>query len=426
MLADHPSINKLSSGSLYLYDQQYKTKFAATLKKLTADAKAIRDTKPEIAYVQAFVEIGKKSAAVIPSRVLHRGDPESPRATVKPGDLSVLASWRKIEIPEFSESLATTGRRLAFAETITGGEHPFLARVIVNRVWMHHFGRGLVETVGDFGALGQKPSHPELLDWLANHFMASGWSLKDLHRIIVTSQTWKQSSLRSNDRDEIDPDNRYLSRQNSRRMEAEILRDALLAVSGKLNRKPFGPPVPVMPTAEGGIVIGNDTTDSAGRQTGKFIPLHGEEYRRSIYIQVRRTRPLDIFAAFDAPSMTDANCELRPVTTVSPQSLLLMNNAGMRQHAQHFAERIDATDLPDLASKIRYAWELCYARKASEEEVQSAVGFVTAQTAFYQEHPAKFEKAAGPAEKENAPPDLLALGAFCHALMSANEFLYID
>lgn len=426
LLAAHPSINHLSPSRLYLYDSTYKTKNAAVLKEIAARAKAVRDTKPAEQFVHAFVELPKEPKAVAASHVFHRGDPESPKEKVTPGDLSVLASWRNIEVPEFSEAVPTTGRRLAYAESITDGQHPFLARVIVNRVWMHHFGRGIVASVGDFGLLGEKPSHPELLDWLATRFMASGWSLKELHRLILTSATWRQTSRRSEKGDELDPDNLYLSRQNSRRLEAEILRDALLSVSGKLNRKPFGPPVPVMPTEEGGIVIGNDTTDSAGRQTGKYIPLDGEEYRRSVYIQVRRSRPLDMLAAFDAPGMTDPNCELRPVTTVSPQSLLLMNNSGMREHARHFASRLTERAGEALDSKIQFAWRLCFARMASEDEVRSSEAFIEAQTKYYQENPTKFERASGPAEKENADPELLALGAFCHALMSANEFLYID
>ena len=427
LLTAHPSVKNLSAGSLYLYDQQYKTKNAAAIKKMSEEAAAIRATKPPVDYVHAFSEIARASNAVAASKVLHRGDPESPRETVSPGDLSVLAELRNVSFPEFSDQVPTTGRRLAFAESLTDGSHPFLARVIVNRVWMHHFGKGLVATAADFGVLGEKPSHPELLDWLASDFMENGWSLKHLHRRILTSQTWKQISRRTDPAGQrIDPDNRLLSRQNTRRIEAEVLRDAMLAVSGNLNRKPFGPPVPVMPNEEGAIVLGNDTTDSAGRQTGKFIPLNGEQFRRGIYVQIRRTRPLDMFAAFDAPDMMDANCEARPVTTVSPQSLLLMNNAGMRQHARHFAERLEARDSPDLSEKIDYAWRLCYGRKASDEEIETAQAFVKEQTEYYKKNPAKFERESGPAEKENAPPELLALGAFCHALLSSNEFLYID
>ena len=181
-----------------------------------------------------------------------------------------------------------------------------------------------------------------------------------------------------------------------------------------------------MPTTDGSIVVGNDTTDSAGRQTGKYIPLHGEEYRRSIYVQVRRSRPLDLLTTFDAPSMTDPNCISRPETTVSPQSLLMMNNSGMRAHARHFAQRLQNTGPPDQDSQIRTAFELCYGRKASETEIANSKNFINAQQQYYKDNPAKFENESGPAEKENASAQALALAAFCHALLSTNEFLYID
>jgi hypothetical protein len=293
-------------------------------------------------------------------------------------------------------------------------------------VWMHHFGKGLVTSAGDFGALGSKPSHPELLDWLATEFMENGWSLKHLHRMILTSHTWQQSSRRDATRDRIDPDNRFLSRQSVQRLEAETLRDALLSVAGKLNTKLSGNPVPVMFNEEGGIVIGADTTDTAGRQTGKFIPLNGEEFRRSVYVQIRRTRPLEMFATFDAPSMMDPVCESRPVTTVSPQSLLLMNNGYMREAAQFFALRLQVECGNDVSKQIERAWQLSYGRSPSMADVQSAEEFVKAQTEHYKAHPAKFERVTGPADTKDAAPELLGITAFCHALLSANEFLYVD
>lgn len=181
-----------------------------------------------------------------------------------------------------------------------------------------------------------------------------------------------------------------------------------------------------MYTVDGQVVIGQDTTDTAGRQTGKFVSLNGEENRRSIYVQVRRTRPLEIFATFDAPSMSEANCQLRPVTTVSPQSLLLMNNASMREFAQQFAARL-RTELPnDIPAQIRQAWRLCYSRTPAEEDVAAATEFIAAQTDYYKAHPTKLEKVSGPADKDHADPALLGLTALCHALTSANEFLYID
>ncbi len=428
LLKQHPTILKLSGGSLYLYDTTYKTKHAATLKEMADEAAKIRATKPEVEMVQAFTELPKEPGAVPATHLFHRGDFESPKEEVQPGDLSVLAGWRTTDLPENTAALPTTGRRLALAEALTDGRHPLLARNIVNRVWMHHFGTGLVKSVADFGALGEKPSHPELLDWLATEFMESGWSLKRLHRLVMSSHTWRQASKRDAERDRIDPDNRLLSRQNQRRLEAETLRDALLAVSGKLNPKVAGEPVPVMRNPEGQVVIGIDNTDSAGRPSGKYESLGGEEYRRSVYVQVRRSRPLEMFAAFDAPAMTDANCEIRPITTVSPQSLLLMNNLGMREHAQDFALRLEKEcgEKADLGAKAERAWRVAFGRKPSETERAKAVEFVKAQTAYYTENPAKFEHAVGPAEEENAPAETLGLAALCHALMSANEFLYLD
>ena len=426
LLKANPSINSLTSGSLYLYDTTYKTKHADELKKMTEEAAAVRATKPKEEFVQAFAEAAKASSAVPATFVFNRGEPDQPKQQVKPGDLSVLAGWRNVDVPEKSAKLPTTGRRLAFANSMTDGEHPLLARVIVNRVWMHHFGKGLVTSAGDFGALGQKPSHPELLDWLAAEFMESGWSLKHLHRLILTSRTWQQSSRRDATRDRVDPDNRLLSRQNVQRLEAETLRDALLSVSGKLNTKLRGTPVPVMFNEEGGIVIGADTTDTAGRQTGKFIPLNGEEFRRSVYVQVRRTRPLEMFATFDAPSMMDPVCDTRPVTTVSPQSLLLMNNGYMREAAQFFAQRLQSDCGNDVAKQVERAWRLCYSRSPSMADVEAGEDFVAAQTAHYKAHPAKLEHVTGPAETKDAAPELLGLTALCHALLSANEFLYID
>lgn len=427
LLKKNPSIEKLNASSLYLYDSTYKTKHADTLKKLTEEATAVRATKPKEEFVQAFAELPTKPEAIPATFLFHRGNPEAPTDVMTPSDLNILASWRKTELPGNRESIPTSGRRLALAETLTDGGHPLLARVMVNRVWMQHFGTGLVKTLADFGALGEKPSHPELLDWLASEFMAKGWSLKDLHRLILTSHTWRQQSARDAERDRIDPDNRLLSRQSKRRLEAETLRDALLSVSGKLNPKAGGEPVPVMLTEEGQVVIGIDTMDTAGRQTGKFLPLNGEEFRRSVYVQVRRSRPLEIFATFDAPDMTVVNCELRPVTTVSPQSLLLMNNLGMRESAQYFAERLlSEVKGDDLAPLIIRAWNLAYGRAPRPDELEAARKFVTLETAQYTATPTKLEKVAGPAETKAASPHMMGITAMAHALMSSNEFLYLD
>lgn len=424
LLAKHPSINKLSGGSLYLYDTTYKTNHAAQLKKLTEEATAVRARKPKEEYVQALTE---PLGATLPVTYLfHRGDPDQPKAPVPPGDLTVLAGRRKVDIPAKDPTLPTSGRRLALARSLTDGSHPLLARVLVNRAWMHHFGRGIVPSVSDFGHLGQPPSHPELLDWLATRFMQDGWSMKKLHRLVMTSRAYRQVSTRDSRKEQMDPDNALLGRMNVRRLEAEALRDSMIAVSGRLTSKMYGPPVPIMYNEEGQVVVGIDTSDAAGRQTGKVIPLLGEEYRRSLYIQSRRTRPLGMLETFDAPSMMEPNCAERPRTTVSPQSLLLMNNGSMREFAQHFASRLQQERPGDLSDQVRHAYALAYSRPASPAEVERAIAFVTAQTTFYKDNPAPLEFTVGPPSKTPAAPEMLGLAALAHALMSANEFLYVD
>jgi hypothetical protein len=426
LLKAWPRINQLSGGSLYLYDSTYKTKHADELKKMTEEATTVRAQKPKEEFLHAFAEPALAATALPQTHLFFRGDIEQPKEVVKPGDLTVLASYRPIEIPEKDPAKPTSGRRLAFANSLTDGKHPLLARVIVNQVWLRHFGKGLVNSPNDFGQLGEKPSHPELLDWLATEFMQKGWSLKHLHRLIMTSRTYQQSSRRDAERDRIDPDNRLLSRMNVLRLEAETLRDSLLAVSGKLNPALGGKPVPVTFSEEGQIIIGVDTRDTAGRQTGKHIGLNGEEYRRSVYVQARRSMPLEMFAAFDAPAMTEANCASRPITTVSPQSLLLMNNLYMREHAQDLALRVKHEAGADLEKQVSRVFALCFGRQPSMADQLSAVEFVKAQTEHYKVTPAKLEKVSGPAEKADAPADVLGLTALCHALISSNEFLYVD
>src|SRR5262249_15143230 len=175
------------------------------------------------------------------------------------------------------------------------------------RVWMHHFGRGLVGTPSDFGALGERPTHPELLDWLADDFMANGWRLKRLHKLLMTSAAYRQSSRREPTKDKIDPDNRLLGRMAVRRLEAEAVRDALLSLGGKFNGKMFGPPVPIMEDEVGQFVLGIENKNGENRP-GPVLPLHGEEFRRSVYVQMRRSRPLGVLEAFDLPAM-EPNCE---------------------------------------------------------------------------------------------------------------------
>ncbi|MFP6762141.1 MAG: DUF1549 and DUF1553 domain-containing protein, partial [Planctomycetaceae bacterium] len=275
LLKKHPSLN-VSAGSLYLYDR----KAADQLKEMADQAKKIRDTKPKEEFVRAMTEV----AGQVPTTFLFfRGDHEQPKQELAPAGLTVLTPSQPRPIPVNEESVATTGRRLAWARRLTDGSHPLLARVIVNRVWMHHFGRGIVATPGDFGMLGAKPSHPELLDWLAMEFVESGWSLKQLHRLILNSTAWQQSSQRDAALAVADPDNVLFGGSRVRRVEAELLRDAILAVTGKLNDRHSGEPVPVMADRVGQWVIGKENLN-AGRP-GPVIAMRGEEFRKSIFVQ---------------------------------------------------------------------------------------------------------------------------------------------
>ena len=315
-LADNPNIAKLSPGVLYQYNQPHADK----LKAMAADIAKIRAKKPEHKYVRAITE---KQQKINPTLLFYRGDYRQPQHEVKPGGLKVAAAADSpLEITDNDPSLPSSGRRLAYARYLTSGRHPLVARVLVNRFWMLHFGKGLVSTTGEFGKLGTKPSNLELLDWLADEFMSKGWSLKHLHRKIMTSTVYRQQSLRTPVADGIDGSNRYYSHFPVHRLEAETIRDSVLAVSGRLNKTLFGPSVSVSADAAGQIVV------------------TGDKQRRSVYIQVRRTQPVAILKSFDAPVM-EVNCTDRNNSTVATQSLMLMNSEFILGFADAFAQRLN-------------------------------------------------------------------------------------
>ena len=424
LLKEHPTINQLSGGSLYLYDRTYNTKHEAELKVFTEKSTEIRKRKT----VEQFIPVLNEPAAAktLPATFLfHRGDPLVPREKVTPGELTVLASFHPSTIAEKAPSLPTSGRRLAFAQSLTDGKHPLTTRVLVNRVWHHHFGRGIVASLGDFGHIGERPTHPELLDWLASEFVAQGWSLKKLHRVILTSAAYRQTSVRIPEKDRADPDNRLLGRMNSRRLEAETIRDAMLTVNGKINLKMFGAPVPIMSDEDGQIVVGVDTNDTAGRPTGKFVPLNGEEFRRSLYIQMRRTKPIGMLEAFDLPRM-EPNCELRNASTVATQSLAMMNGDFTVTMSKYFAERVAKDAGSDVAAQVKRAWQLAFGGEPSAADVKSATDFITRQTASFKNNPVKVAPPAKGHEPPPAEPPMQALATFCQALLTSNQFLYVD
>ncbi|MFM9962117.1 MAG: PSD1 and planctomycete cytochrome C domain-containing protein [Planctomycetaceae bacterium] len=410
LLADHPK----AAVGVNLIDRNLKDEHKAIMDqfgKLIASQRAIR---PADDFAHCLTEI---PGTIPPTHLFFRGEITQPKQEVAPGELAVLCSENAARIPVDDPSLPTSGRRLAYARHLTNGQHPLVARVFVNRVWMHHFGRGLVATPGDFGRLGEPPSHPELLDWLSDEFMRSGWSLKQLHRLLMTSSVYRQASRRRTELDAVDPDNRLLGRMSIRRLEAETVRDAMLAVSGELTAKLFGSPIPVTPDETGQIIVGVDTRDGAGRPTGKKVPLFGEEFRRSVYITVRRTMPLAMLETFDAATLSP-NCAIRTPSTVAPQSLMLMNNDFASDQSEALAAQVarEAGSVP--AAQVRLAWRLTLGRDPSEAQIQSAITFLT-------EHAEQF--AAQPTDKKNpVTPTQRALASFCQALLISNSFLYVD
>jgi mono/diheme cytochrome c family protein len=335
LLDRHPSVN-ISDGTLYQYNQAA----ADDLKKFDERMGAVRAKKPAEEFVRVLIE----SPAHVPdTKLFHRGDYRQPMQSIAPGTLSVCSPESgRTEFAAKSLDLPTTGRRFAFARWLAGPDNPLTARVIANRVWMHHFGRGIVATPADFGRLGTTPSHPALLDWLAAELRDSGWSLKHLHRVIMLSTAYRQSSRHEPAQIAIDAENRYYGRQNVSRLDAETLRDRVLTATGALDRTMFGPSVGV-------------TEDDSGQ-----VIVAGDAPRRSLYVLQRRTQPVALMQAFDAPVMA-TNCEARSSSTVATQSLMLMNGEFWLGRAIALADRAlrePAKDAPTaLVADLPRRWE---------------------------------------------------------------------
>ena len=405
LMKKYPSLN-VSAGSLYLYDK----KAADELKKMSAEATKVRAKKPKEEYLRVVSETPGK----VPQTFLFaRGDHEQPKEEVKPNGLSILQQVSvSIELPENDPTVPSTGRRLAYAKYLTDGKHPLVARVAVNRIWMHLLGRGIVESPADFGRLGLPPTHPQLLDWLASDFVDQGWNIKQTIKSIMLSETYRQGLSNDPHYWQADPDNNLLGSARIKRVEAEVLRDSTLALTGKLNEKAFGPPVPVMADIVGQWVIGKENLN-AGRP-GPVIDMKGEQHRRSIYIQVRRSRPLAVLETFDSPRM-DPNCDARSVTTVSTQSLMLMNGAFVREQSEHLGTRVISDAGDEVTAQIRRLWELVFSRQPSDSELADAQQFLTEQTEDLKSR-----------VKKDEPPQQLALASLCQVLLGSNEFLYLD
>ena len=401
LLKLYPMVKTVSfiTGFLVEYDNPAYRKF----QKETADVEKFRSAKPAAHWVMTT----RERPDVIPvSRVFHRGNPNSPGAEVSPQELTVLRGSRTVDIPVNEQSRSGSGRRLAWIRQLTDGTHPLAARVFVNRVWMHHFGRGIVNTPGDFGISGDRPSHAELLDWLADDFVQHGWDLKRLHRMILASTAWQQDSRRSPQTDTVDPENHLLSRMSVRRLESEAIRDGILLACGELDPKLGGPSVPVTENKEGMVVLGR-RQQRDGIKTGvDNSDVRGQ--RRSAYVQVKRKLPLNMLATFDQPEMTP-NCAQRRTTTVATQSLWFLNDESIVQNSNQLAKQLVETST-SVDERIDDLFLRLFAASPTESERQLCIEFLARQQR-------EFVDAEGPLEQ--------SLATLCQTLFASNRFLYV-
>jgi len=431
LLKENPAVN-ISGGTLYQYNQASADK----LKEYDKRIAEVRAKKPVEQFIRALTEIPDQIPA---THLFYRGDLKQPQQEVTPAGLTICSPPGALfKISSNSEALPTTGRRLAYARWLMSGSHPLVGRVLVNRIWMHHMGRGIVGTPADFGSLGLRPTHPQLLDWLAVEFAESGWSLKNVHRQIMLSTVYRQSSQSDPAKIAIDASNQWYWRKQLLRLDAEELYDRLLATSGTLEHQPYGPPTPI-----------------EADDTGQTVVASGSR-RRGIYVKVKRTQPVALLKSFDAPVM-EVNCDCRPSSTVATQSLMLMNSGFILEKAHAFAERVrreagaivapevafDSTQvstltssdrqdqtwtlktdihgprepLPTMPQQVVYAWQLAHGRPPTEAELSAALGFIVEQFQVL---------IANRTEPSDIDPKLQVMENLCQVLLSSNEFLYID
>jgi hypothetical protein len=359
-----------------------------------------------------------------PMHVLKGGDPHRSGAEVQPGFLIALEGLPAIEIKPTADS---TGRRLALARWLTQTDHPLTGRVMMNRLWHHHFGRGIVATPNDFGRNGQQPTHPELLDWLATEFVARKWSLKQMHALMVLSNTYQQSWAFDPAKEKLDPDNKLLWRMNRQRLDAEALRDAVLAVNGTLTEQQGGPSirVPLEPEVYDQIFTEYEADN--------LWPVHSDarqHARRSLYLVRKRNVRLPLLVAFDAPDLM-SSCGARSASVHALQSLTLMNSEFMLAQSKALASRLFAETAEARAGRegkmIGRLYELALGRIPQPAEAQATRAFLKEQAAIIRGRIARGEKVAAlnDAPKSVEAATVAAWVDLCLATMNLNEFVYI-
>ncbi len=421
LLHDHPMVRSVKAivDQLVEFDKVFDSKNYRKFQQDEKDIAKFRGTKP----MRRMIMCVKDRVEHVPdSAVFLRGDPMQRKHSVKPGELYVLSRQRNLNelplTPVANEK--SIGRRLAYARQITDGSHPLVARVVVNRMWQHHFGRGLVATPNDFGAFGGRPSHPELLNWLSADLIDNAWSMKRLHKMMVMSSTYRQRSTRSDQTNAADPDNQLFSRANLQRMDAETIRDSMLFVTGSLNIVIGGPSVPVAEDGEGRATIGRRLLND-GLYAG-MEDVGAQKLRRSIFLQSKRTLPLSMLEAFDMPVM-NPNCDARRCSTVAPQSLLFLNDQSIVEFSDKLCERIWEES---ASSDARLAWlfKRLFAVDPTPHEYEQCREYLASQRATFASDPnPEWQKQVA---KWDHAPDMRAFASLCQALMASNRFLYID
>ncbi len=377
-------------------DELLESGTTAKYKSLSSQFDASRkDSLPEVGTeIMCVTERGRQ-----PTHLLIRGNPAAQGDLVEPGFPQVLTQAAPV-IRERTASERTSGRRRALAEWLTAAENSVTPRVMANRLWQFHFGRGIVPTASDFGKLGESPTHPELLDWLAGEFRRRGGRLKEMHKLIMLSNTYRMSSSPNEAGLARDPANRLFWRFNMRRLAAEEVRDSILAVSGKLNLKAAGPGVyPQIPQA----VLAGQSVPGSG--WGNSSP--DEAARRSVYVHVKRSLLVPILSQYDMAD-TDSSCAARFTTTVPTQALGMLNGEFVNEQAERFAERLEHDAPANLNAQMIRGIRLTTSRQPAGEEVQQDAAFV---------------------KKLQGQPGMnahKALVQYCLLLLNANEFVYLD
>jgi hypothetical protein len=352
-----------------------------------------------------------------PTHLLEGGSWTRPEAEVTPGFPKLLGATAPEAVPtaRIHQRAPTTGRRTQLADWLTRPDHPLTSRVIVNRLWQQHFGRGIVATPNDFGVQGERPTHPELLDWLAVELVENGWSLKHMHRLMVTSAAYRTSSVVDPtdqtiaNATRVDHDNKLLWKANRRRLEGEAIRDAMLQISGELNLEMHGPSArPLLPPGVSDRYAWEPDKDPARRN------------RRSIYILAKRNLRYPLFEIFDQPDLHQS-CPRRAMTVTAPQSLAMLNSELTLDLARKWAERLIAEHGDSPNELIQAAYRAAFGREASTKEIDLGKRFLADESKLISN-----EERSVPSTKVSNKAGLEATAAFCHALFNSNEFIAVD